>query len=84
MITNVIGYAATVVGVSLMLPQVIKSWRTKKVEDVSLGMVTLYFFNCALWLTYGILISAKPVIITNAIALVISVLQLILKLKYSN
>lgn len=81
-LTNVIGYTATVVGTCLMLPQIIKSWKTRSVGDLSLGMVTLYFFNCLLWLTYGILIVAVPVIIANGIGLVISIVQVGLKLKY--
>ena len=81
-ITNIIGYSAAVVGTMLMLPQVYKSWKTKKVEDIALGMVILYFLNCVLWLAYGLLIFAYPVIVANSIALVISVIQLFLKIKY--
>jgi len=83
MLTTVIGYAATVVGTSLMLPQVYKSYRTKSVADVSWGMVIMYFLNCALWLSYALLISATPLAITNALALVVSAVQATLKLKYS-
>lgn len=80
--TNVIGYIAVVVGTSLMLPQVVKLWRTKRAADLSLGMTVLYFFNCSLWLIYGLLISATPMIVANGIGLVISVVQVTLKLKY--
>ena len=82
MITTVVGFAAAAVGTSLMLPQVIKSFKTKKAGDVSYGMLMLYFLNCVLWLVYGILISAWPVIICNSIALIISVVQLDLKRRY--
>jgi len=80
---SVIGYAASIIGVSLMLPQVFKSYKTKSVVDLSWGMLVLYFLNCALWLTYGILINASHLILTNAIALVISIVQVLLKFKYS-
>jgi MtN3 and saliva related transmembrane protein len=79
---NVIGISATVVGTSLMLPQVYKSFKTKSVTDISWGMLMLYFLNCFLWLVYGIIIFATPLMITNGIALCISVLQIILKIKY--
>jgi len=82
LLTQIIGYLAAAVGTSLMLPQVIKAIKTKKVNDVSLIMLVLYFFNCSLWLTYGILIWALPVILCNFIALIISIIQLGLKLKY--
>ena len=81
-LVDVVGYTATIVGTGLMLPQVMKSLQTKKVGDLSLGMVWLYFFNCLLWFAYGILIRAFPVIIANGIGLVISVAQIFLKLKY--
>lgn len=79
---NIIGYSAAVVGTSLMLPQVAKSWKTKSVGDLSFGMTVLYFFNCLLWLSYGVLIAAMPVIVANSIALVISIVQLGLQLRY--
>ena len=80
---SIIGYIAAVVGTCIMVPQIIKFVRTKRAEDVSLGMAILYFFNCALWLAYGILIAAYPVIIANAIGFIISVIQIFLKQKYS-
>ena len=83
LITEIIGYTAAVVGTSLMLPQVIKSIKTKKVDDLSIGMLTLYFFNCGLWLTYGILIVAWPLVVCNFIALIISIVQIVLKKKYT-
>lgn len=55
-IVEIIGFTAAAVGTSLMLPQVIKSIKTKKVDDISFGMLVLYFFNCLLWLIYGMLI----------------------------
>lgn len=80
--TDLTGYAAVVVGTSLMLPQVVKSLRTKKMGDVSLGTVALYFFNCLLWLVYSWLIHAWPPVVANAIGLAISVLQIRLKMLY--
>ena len=81
-LANLIGYIAAVIGTFLMLPQVIKSWRTKKVGDLSMGTVVLYFVNCLLWLIYGILIAATPVIVANSIGLATSIFQLALKVRY--
>jgi lactoylglutathione lyase len=81
-LTLLIGYTAVAVGATFMLPQVLKSWKTKRVDDLSLVSVILYFANSALWLAYGILIAAWPLIFANALALVISIVQGILKLKY--
>jgi len=79
---DIVGYAAAVIGTSMMLPQVIKSLRTKKVEDLSLLMCILFFLNCVLWGIYGIMIGSWPVIIANSIGTIISIIQLIVKMKY--
>ncbi|MFA6447130.1 MAG: SemiSWEET transporter [Patescibacteria group bacterium] len=83
LLTQIIGYLAAAVGTAAMLPQVIKTLKTKKVSDLSLMMLVFYFVNCSLWLTYGILILAWPVIVCNFLALLISIIQLILKFKYN-
>lgn len=81
---EIIGFMATIVGTSIMLPQIFKSIKTKSVSDVSWGMLVLYFLNCLLWMIYGILIFAIPLMLTNGIAFCISILQIILKIKYAD
>ena len=76
------GCSAAVIGTVLMLPQVWRSWRTRQVDDLALGMVLLYVLNCSLWLVYGLMIRAKPVVLCNGAAFLISVLQLSLKVRY--
>ena len=80
--TNLVGYTATVVGTFVMVPQVIKIWRTREVKDLSYIMVILYATNCVLWLTYGFLLGATPVVIANAIGLAVGLVQLVLKWRF--
>lgn len=82
-LTDLIGYAASVVGTCIMLPQVIKSWRTKHVQDLSTSMLVLYLTNCLLWLAYGIQLAAGPVIIANIAGFTIGGIQMLLKMRYS-
>ncbi|MEK6969391.1 MAG: SemiSWEET family transporter [Nanoarchaeota archaeon] len=84
MITEIIGYTAAVAGTLIMIPQVIKSLKTKKVDDLAWGMLVLFLLNCVLWVIYGVLITAWPVIISNSIVLLIIIFQSILKYKYSS
>ncbi len=81
-LADLVGYAGSVVGTCIMLPQVIKSWRTKRVQDLATFMLVLYLVNCLLWLAYGILILAKPVIIANVAGFIIGGTQVALKIKY--
>lgn len=78
-----IWFLAAIVGTPLMLPQVIKSYKTKKLDDISLMMVILYVLNCTLWTIYWLLIESYPIILWNFIGLLISLAQLYLKIRYS-
>jgi MtN3 and saliva related transmembrane protein len=77
-----VGYAATVVGTAMMMPQLVKSWRTKHMRDVAFGTVILFVLNCALWETYAVMISAQPMIVANIIGFFIGLALLTLKLRF--
>jgi MtN3 and saliva related transmembrane protein len=79
---NGVGYAAAAVGALLMLPQAVQSWRTRRVDDVSLGMIVLYMTNCLLWEIYGGLIHSIPVMVANGAGLFIGAWQSAMKANY--
>lgn len=81
-VANIIGIVAGILTTSAFLPQVIKTVRTKSTKDISLGMFSVTSTGLALWLTYGILIGAAPVIIANAVSLPLCLTILIYKLKF--
>jgi MtN3 and saliva related transmembrane protein len=81
---DLVGYAATVVGTSVMVPQVVRILKTKKTNDLSLAMTSFYVANCVLWLTYGWLLKATPVMVANGIGLAIGIFQLALKMRYQH
>jgi MtN3 and saliva related transmembrane protein len=80
--TEIIGYLAAAFGTALMLPQLYKAYKTKRVDDISMVMLVVYLINCFLWEIYGLLIGSMPIILCNMIAGVIGVLQILLKKKY--
>jgi MtN3 and saliva related transmembrane protein len=67
-----------------MIPQIIKSLKTKSVEDISLLMLIIYVLSSILWTVYGILINSMPVAVTDGVAFCVSSTQLIIKIKYSH
>ncbi len=83
LIIDLTGYLAAIFGTALMLPQVYKTYKTKRVEDLSMVMINVYLINCALWLAYGIMLNSLPMILCNSIAEVIGLIQLLMKLKYT-
>lgn len=77
-----IGVAAGTLTTLSFVPQVVKTWRTKSVEDVSLWMLTAFNGGILLWLTYGILTEKPSIIFANAITLVLALTLLGMKIRY--
>ena len=80
--TTVIGFVAAMLTTVAFLPQVVKVWKTQSAKDVSLGMYFILTIGVALWLVYGISIVSWPMIISNAITLVLASAVLGMKLKF--
>jgi len=64
------------------LPQLVKVWRSRSAGDISLAMYLIITTGFLLWLLYGVIIASVPVILANAVTLLIAVMILILKIKY--
>ena len=64
-LTPYLGYAAGALTVVSYFPQVVRAYRTKKLDDVSWGMVSLLVTAGALWIVYGVASKSMPVIVTN-------------------
>ena len=82
MITLAIGLLAGILCTVSFLPQVIKVFKTKKTEDLSLVTFSLLSVGVFFWLVYGILIGALPIILANATTLILVLPILIMKIKY--
>ncbi len=80
--SELIGYMAATLTTVSFVPQVLHSFKTKDVSGISLGMYSIFTLGIALWLAYGLLISAWPIVIANVITLALASLILALKLRY--
>jgi MtN3 and saliva related transmembrane protein len=75
------GIAATFTTCSF-IPQVWRVWQTRHTKDISLLMYTFFTAGVALWLAYGILLEAWPIITANSITLLLAGTVLVLKLRF--
>ena len=80
--TDLIGSAAATLTTVAFIPQAWKTFRSRNTADLSLGMYALFTLGVALWLTYGILLAAWPIIIANSITLLVAGTVLAMKLKF--
>jgi len=79
---DILGYLAGTLVVISLLPQTIKSWKTKSTKDLSLSRYIIYIAGLILWITYAIIIKNKPVAVMNGMGLFLAGSILYLKLKY--
>ncbi len=79
---DIIGFMAGTLTTIALIPQVVKALKTRLTRDVSLVWAIALTLGVFLWLMYGILIYSLPIIIANSITFILSVIVLILKIKY--
>ena len=79
---DLIGTLAATLTTAAFVPQVLQTWRTRDVSGISLGMYSAFTAGVALWLVYGILVNAWPIIIANVITTTLASVVLVLKIRY--
>jgi MtN3 and saliva related transmembrane protein len=81
-LTDLTGTLAAVLTTISFLPQAVHTFRTKDVTGISLGMYSAFTMGVALWLVYGLMLGAWPVVIANVITLALASAILVMKLRY--
>ena len=80
---DVFGYFAAILTTAAFLPQLIKTLKTKKADDVSLTTLIMFIIGLLSWIIYGYKISSTPILFANLITLILNLLILISKLYFS-
>jgi MtN3 and saliva related transmembrane protein len=81
LVTLVGSMAATLTTVSF-LPQMVKAYKTKKMQDVSPYLMALYASGTTLWLAYGVFLSDWVIILANAFGTAFNLVLLYMKFAY--
>ena len=82
--TQIIGLAAGICTATSLLPQVVKTIKEKKAEDVSLVMLLVLMAGIILWIVYGIQKKHLPITATNSFSLLVNIVMVILRIKYKH
>ena len=80
--TELIGYAAATLTTASFVPQAWLTFKTRDVRGISLGMYSAFTLGIALWLVYGLLMEAWPVVIANVITLALAASILVTRLRF--
>ena len=81
-IMGVIGIVAGILILSGWVPQIVRGYKTKRLNDVSAYLMILIFAGAALWLVYGIALDDIYIMGVNISAMVLTMIVLSMKLKY--
>ncbi len=79
---TIVGFVAGFLTTIALLPQVIKTWRTKLTRDISLPYFLVLTIGLFLWVVYGIFINDFPIIVANIISFIFSSTIVYFKLRY--
>jgi MtN3 and saliva related transmembrane protein len=77
-----VGSIAAFLTTASFVPQAWHTFRTRDVSGISLGMYSFFTLGVALWLVYGVLIMAWPIIIANTITTSLALMILVMKIRY--
>ena len=77
-----LGLTAGALTTVAFVPQLAKAWRSRSTGDLSWGMLVTFSTGVLLWLIYGVWIDSLPVILANAITLLLQAGIVSLKIRY--
>ncbi len=81
-ITQILGWAATFLFSIMIIPQMVKTIKTRDTKGVSLLLFVIFLIANVIALTYALLISQPPLIIKYVIAFITTITYIILYLVY--
>jgi len=82
-VAEFVGSLAAVLTTASFVPQVWHTYRTRDVSGISLGMYVAFATGVFLWLAYGLLLGAWPIVVANAVTLALAIAILAMKIRWS-
>jgi MtN3 and saliva related transmembrane protein len=82
LLVNYIGYFAAICTTGAYVPQVMRVWRTKSTDDISIKMLLLLMTGLGLWLLFGVWKEEFSIVAANGVTLLLT--SIILYFKLSN
>jgi MtN3 and saliva related transmembrane protein len=82
LIANTVGTGAALCSIASFAPQMIKIWKDRDASSVSLKTYSLTVTCFILWVVYGVLTTAWPIVFANACALVMATGVLLMKWRF--
>jgi len=78
---GILGTGGTILSTLSLMPQVLRTWRTRSADDISLAWLLFALLGMAVWVLYGSLINAPALVAVNVLCSVQCALILYVKLR---
>jgi MtN3 and saliva related transmembrane protein len=82
--SQILGWIATIMLTTYAIPQIVKIFKRKSVEDISIWMWWLYLIGHLVALVYAIMINQFPLIFKYIVSMAISLVVIIFYYEYNN
>jgi len=79
---EMVGFMAGLMMSISMIPQSIKTIKTKDTRSISLATFICYNIACVLWFFYGLLLGSLPMIFWNVITFIFAFTILVMKIRH--
>ena len=80
---DLFGYFAAILTTAAFLPQLIKTLKTKKADDVSLTTLVMFIIGVLSWIIYGYKIGSIPILVANLVTFILNLSILVSKIYFS-
>ena len=77
-----LGFTAGLFVAISLLPQILKSWKTKSTKDIAIMWTIINLIGQVLWIVYGIVIVSYSLVTMSSITLAMTITLIAMKLKY--
>lgn len=82
MFLELIGWLGVTLTATQFIPQVIKSFKTKKLQDISLQTFILIIATATTWLIHSSFNGDIYIFLANALVLISAIIIVVLKIRY--
>ncbi len=76
-----LGTIGTILSTTSLLPQVIRTWRTRSAADISAAWLIAALISMVVWMVYGSLINAPALVLVNVLCFLQSAYILFVKVN---
>ncbi|HIH06797.1 MAG TPA: hypothetical protein HA236_00825 [Candidatus Nitrosotenuis sp.] len=80
---SILGIIAAALVTSSFIPQIVRGYRTKHLDDVSYWLMITICIGMSLWIGYGIIKNDFVIIGANISTIILNMILVVMKFRYS-